>query len=37
MLVFAGAQSQALLERSPRPAQDAWVLADSLIDAAIVS
>jgi AcrR family transcriptional regulator len=37
MLVFAGAQSQALLERSPRPAQDARVLADSLIDAAIVS
>jgi AcrR family transcriptional regulator len=37
MLVFAGAQSQALLERSPRPARDARMLADSLIDAAIVS
>jgi hypothetical protein len=37
MLVFAGAQLQALLERWPRPAQDARVLADSLIDAAIVS
>ncbi len=35
MLVFAGAQSEALVERSPRPARDAKVLADALIDAAI--
>lgn len=37
MLVFAGAQSEALVERSPRPARDAKVLADALIDAAIPS
>ena len=35
MLVFAGAQSEALVERSPRPARDAKVLAHALIDAAI--
>jgi AcrR family transcriptional regulator len=35
MLVFAGVQSQALLERSARPARDAYDLARSLIDAAI--
>lgn len=35
MLVYAGAQSQALIERSPSPARDARVLADALIDAAI--
>jgi AcrR family transcriptional regulator len=35
MLVFAGVQSEALLERSPRPARDARDLAHALIDAAI--
>ena len=35
MLVFAGVQSQALLERSPRPARDARDLARALIAAAI--
>jgi AcrR family transcriptional regulator len=35
MLVFAGVQSQALLERSSRPARDAHELARALIDAAI--
>jgi AcrR family transcriptional regulator len=36
MLVFAGVQSQALLERSARPARDAHDLARALIDAAVV-
>jgi len=35
MLVFAGVQSQALVERSPRPARDARRLAKALIDAAV--
>jgi len=35
MIVFAGAQAQALVERSPRAARDAKVLANALIDAAI--
>jgi len=35
MLVFAGAQSQALVERSTRPAADARVLAGELLDAAL--
>jgi AcrR family transcriptional regulator len=35
MLVFAGVQSQALLERSARPARDAHELARALIDASI--
>ena len=35
MLVFAGVQSQALLERSARPARDAYDLARALIGAAI--
>jgi AcrR family transcriptional regulator len=35
MLVFAGVQSEALLERSVRPARDALVVARALIDAAI--
>jgi AcrR family transcriptional regulator len=35
MLLFAGVQSQALLERSARPARDAHDLARALIDAAI--
>ncbi|MGZ4360497.1 MAG: TetR/AcrR family transcriptional regulator [Gaiellaceae bacterium] len=35
MLVFAGVQAQALLERSARPARDAHDLARALIDAAI--
>jgi AcrR family transcriptional regulator len=35
MLVVAGVQSQALVERSPRPARDARVLAEALIAAAI--
>jgi AcrR family transcriptional regulator len=34
MLLFAGAQSQALLERSARPAKEARELARSLVDAA---
>ncbi len=35
MLVFAGVQSQALLEHSARPARDAYGLAQGLIDGAI--
>ncbi len=35
MLVFAGVQSEALLERSARPAREARDLARTLIDAAI--
>jgi AcrR family transcriptional regulator len=35
MLVFAGVQSEALLERSVRPARDALTVARSLIDAAL--
>lgn len=35
MLVFAGAQAQALIERSSRPARDARRLAASLIGAAV--
>jgi AcrR family transcriptional regulator len=35
MLVFAGAQSQALVERSRRPAADARVLAGELLNAAL--
>jgi AcrR family transcriptional regulator len=35
MLVFAGAQSQALVERSSRPAGDARVLARTLVDTAL--
>ena len=35
MLVFAGAQSQALVERSPRPAADARLLAGELQDAGL--
>ncbi len=35
MLIFAGVQSQALLERSARPARDATVLAQALIARAI--
>ena len=34
MLLFAGVQSQALIERSPRAARDARRLADRLIDTA---
>ena len=34
MLIFAGAQGQALIERSGRPARDAQVLATALVDAA---
>jgi len=37
MLVFAGAQSQALLERSGRPARDALALATELVDAAVAA
>ena len=37
MLVFAGVQSEALLERSSRPAREARELARVLIDAAIPS
>src|SRR5262249_39079369 len=37
MLLFAGAQSQALLERSARPAKEARELARTLIDSAIES
>jgi AcrR family transcriptional regulator len=37
MLVFAGAQAQALIERSSRPARDARRLSASLIDAAVGS
>jgi AcrR family transcriptional regulator len=35
MLVFAGVQSQALIEHSARPARDARVLARELIDSAL--
>jgi hypothetical protein len=35
MLVFAGVQSQALIERSSRPARDARTLANELIDTAL--
>ena len=35
MLVFAGVQSEALLERSVRPARDALTVARALIDAAL--
>jgi AcrR family transcriptional regulator len=35
MLIFAGAQAQALIERSGRPARDARRLAASLVDAAV--
>jgi AcrR family transcriptional regulator len=35
MLVFAGAQAEALIEQSGRPARDAQRLASELIDAAI--
>jgi AcrR family transcriptional regulator len=35
MLVFAGVQSQALIERSSRPARDARILATKLIDGAL--
>jgi AcrR family transcriptional regulator len=37
MLIFAGAQSQALIQRSGRPARDARNLATALIDAAVGS
>ena len=37
MLVFAGAQSQALVQGSSRPARDARELARTLIDAAVGS
>jgi AcrR family transcriptional regulator len=35
MLVYAGAQSQALVERSPKPAREARILAAALIDDAV--
>jgi hypothetical protein len=35
MLVFAGAQAQALVERSPRAAREARAIAATLLDAAI--
>jgi hypothetical protein len=35
MLVFAGAEAQALIEQSGRPARDAQRLAANLIEAAI--
>jgi AcrR family transcriptional regulator len=35
MLVFAGVQSQALVERSARPARDARVVAETLLDASL--
>ena len=35
MLVFAGAQSQALVQRSPRPVRDARRVARALVDAAV--
>ena len=34
MLVFAGAQSQALVQRSPKPVRDARQVARALVDAA---
>jgi AcrR family transcriptional regulator len=35
MLVYAGVQSQALIEHSTRPARDAHILANALLDAAL--
>jgi hypothetical protein len=35
MLVFAGAQTQALVDRSPRAARDARAVAAALLDAGI--
>jgi AcrR family transcriptional regulator len=35
MLVFAGAQAQALVQRSPRPVRDARQVARALVDAAV--
>jgi AcrR family transcriptional regulator len=35
MIVFAGAQAQALIRRSRRPGQDARILAAALVDAAV--
>ena len=35
MLVFAGVQSQALVERSARPARDAQVVANGLLEASL--
>jgi AcrR family transcriptional regulator len=35
MLVYAGVQSQSLIEHSTRPARDARVLANALLDAAL--
>jgi AcrR family transcriptional regulator len=37
MLVFAGVQSQALVERSARPARDACIVANALIEASLAS
>jgi hypothetical protein len=37
MLLFAGAQSQALIEHSGRPARDARRLAAGLIEAAVLA
>ena len=37
MLVFAGAQAQALVQRSPRPVRDARDVARALVDAAIAT
>jgi hypothetical protein len=35
MLIYAGVQSQALIENSARPARDARILAHALVDAAL--
>ena len=35
MLVFAGAQSQALVQRSPKPVRDARQVARALVDTAV--
>ena len=35
MLVFAGAQSQALVQRSPKPVRDARQVARALVDASV--
>jgi hypothetical protein len=35
MLVYAGVQSQALIEHSARPARDAHTLANDLLDTAL--
>jgi AcrR family transcriptional regulator len=35
MLIYAGVQSQALIENSARPARDARILANALLDAAL--